>query len=210
MRLVQGQLKTFDQFNFHPLIGFRGFSRHPSSFFFIILTSASLFLYMSLPLWVLYSSGLSLPLNLEQSGARPVSRAVWCLFCQLLCSPWIEVLLLYNFLDANKILTVTLPSTHTIHVIFPLYFVYLRKQVDTLFCHPYNIHNQSKEISNILFDCIIKVHKNAACCELSWTGPGDSTPQDTNCTATCLLSRKLFKLDEPDMQDTAGEAEMNS
>ena len=24
------------------------------------------------------------------------------------------------------------------------------------------------------------------------------------------LSRKLFKLDEPDMQDTAGEAEMNS
>ena len=31
-------------------------------------------------------------------------------------------------------------------------------------------------------------------------------PQDTNCTATCLLSRKLFKLDELDMQDTAGEA----
>ena len=40
--------------------------------------------------------------------------------------------------------------------------------------------------------------------------PGSSTPQDTNCTATCPLSRKLFKLDEPDMQDTAGEAEMNS
>ena len=39
---------------------------------------------------------------------------------------------------------------------------------------------------------------------------GSSTPQDTNCTATCPLSRKLFKLDEPDMQDTAGEAEMNS
>ena len=37
-----------------------------------------------------------------------------------------------------------------------------------------------------------------------------NTPQDTNCTATCPLSRKLFKLDEPDMQDTAGEAEMNS
>ena len=35
-------------------------------------------------------------------------------------------------------------------------------------------------------------------------------PQDTNCTANCPLSRKLFKLDEPDMQDTAGEAEMNS
>ena len=35
-------------------------------------------------------------------------------------------------------------------------------------------------------------------------------PQDTNCTATCLLSRKLLKLDEPDMQDTAGEAGTNS
>ena len=35
-------------------------------------------------------------------------------------------------------------------------------------------------------------------------------PKDTNCTATCLLSRKLFKLDEPDMQDTAGEAGTNS
>ena len=49
---------------------------------------------------------------------------------------------------------------------------------------------------------------NAACCVQSWTSPGSNTPQDTNCTAT--LSRKLFKLDEPDMQDTAGEAEMNS
>ena len=42
------------------------------------------------------------------------------------------------------------------------------------------------------------------CCEQSWTSPGGNTPQDTNCMATCLLSRKLFKLDEPDMQDTAG------
>ena len=29
-------------------------------------------------------------------------------------------------------------------------------------------------------------------------------------TATCPLSRKLFKLDEPDMQYTAGEAGTNS
>ena len=50
----------------------------------------------------------------------------------------------------------------------------------------------------------------AKLCVQSWTSPGSSTPQDTNCTATCPLSRKLFKLDEPDMQDTAGEAEMNS
>ena len=35
-------------------------------------------------------------------------------------------------------------------------------------------------------------------------------PQSTNCTATYLPSRKLSKLDEPDMQDTAGEAGMSS
>ena len=53
-----------------------------------------------------------------------------------------------------------------------------------------------------------QLHKNAAM--QSWTSPGSNTPQDTNCTATCPLSRKLFKLGEPDMQDIAGEAEMNS
>ena len=42
------------------------------------------------------------------------------------------------------------------------------------------------------------------------TSPSGNTPQDTNCTATCLLSRKLFQLDEPDMQDTAGEAGTSS
>ena len=35
-------------------------------------------------------------------------------------------------------------------------------------------------------------------------------PQGTNYTATCLPSWKLSKLDEPDMQDTAGEAETSS
>ena len=43
-----------------------------------------------------------------------------------------------------------------------------------------------------------------------WTSPGDNTPQDTNYTATCLPSRKLYKLDEPDTQDTAREARTNS
>ena len=33
---------------------------------------------------------------------------------------------------------------------------------------------------------------------------------DKNYTATCLPSRKLYKLDEPDTQDTAGEARMSS
>ena len=40
--------------------------------------------------------------------------------------------------------------------------------------------------------------------------PGDNTPQDTNYTATCLPSRKLYKLDKPDTQDTAGEARTSS
>ena len=46
--------------------------------------------------------------------------------------------------------------------------------------------------------------------EQYWTSPGGNTPQGTNYTATCLPSRKLYKLDEPDTQDTAGEARMNS
>ena len=46
--------------------------------------------------------------------------------------------------------------------------------------------------------------------EQSWTSPGGNTPQDTNYTATCLPSRKLFKLGELDMQGTAGEAGTSS
>ena len=38
----------------------------------------------------------------------------------------------------------------------------------------------------------------------------NNTPQGTNYTATCLPSRKLYKLDQPDMQDTAGEAGTSS
>ena len=52
------------------------------------------------------------------------------------------------------------------------------------------------------------LHKNATC-NLKQVLAATLT-QDTNCTATCLLSRKLFKLDEPDMQDTAREAGSNS
>ena len=43
----------------------------------------------------------------------------------------------------------------------------------------------------------------------NWTSPGGNTPQDTNYMATCLPSRKLYKLDEPDTQETAGEARRN-
>ena len=47
-------------------------------------------------------------------------------------------------------------------------------------------------------------------CEQYWTSPGGKTPQGTNYTATCLPSRKLYKFNEPDRQDTAGEARTNS
>ena len=48
------------------------------------------------------------------------------------------------------------------------------------------------------------------CCEQYWTSPGSNTPQDTNYTATYLPLRELSKLDEPDMQDPAGEAGTSS
>ena len=46
--------------------------------------------------------------------------------------------------------------------------------------------------------------------EQYWTSPGGNTPQGTNYTTTRLPSRKLSKLDEPDMQVTAGEAGTSS
>ena len=53
-----------------------------------------------------------------------------------------------------------------------------------------------------------QLQKNAA--SIYWTSPGGNTTLSTNYTATYLPSRKLSKLDEPDMQDTAGEARTNS
>ena len=48
------------------------------------------------------------------------------------------------------------------------------------------------------------------CCEQYWTSPGGNTQQSSSCPATYHPSRKLFKLDEPDMQDTAGEVGTSS
>ena len=46
--------------------------------------------------------------------------------------------------------------------------------------------------------------------EQFWTSPGGNTSQRTSWTATYLPSRKLSKLDEPDMQGTAAEAGTSS
>ena len=48
------------------------------------------------------------------------------------------------------------------------------------------------------------------CCNQSWTSPGDNTLQSRSYTATNLPSWKLSKLNEPDIQNTAGEAVMFS
>ena len=47
------------------------------------------------------------------------------------------------------------------------------------------------------------------CCEQYCTSPG-GVPQSSSSAAAFHQSRKLFKLDEPDMWDTAGEVEMKS
>ena len=57
---------------------------------------------------------------------------------------------------------------------------------------------------------IIKSNIYRKCCAQYWISPGGNTPQSTNYMATCLPSRKLSKLDEPDMQDTAREAGTSS
>ena len=47
------------------------------------------------------------------------------------------------------------------------------------------------------------------CCEQYWTSPRGNTPQNSSYVSTYHPSRKLSKLDEPNMQDTAGEVRMN-
>ena len=47
-------------------------------------------------------------------------------------------------------------------------------------------------------------------CEQYWKSHGGSTPQSRNSTATSHPSRKLSKLDEPDMRNTAGKVETSS
>ena len=55
------------------------------------------------------------------------------------------------------------------------------------------------------------IDKNTqGCCMLFWTNPRSSTPQNSSCTATYLLSYKLSKEDKQDMSDTAGDVRMNS
>ena len=48
------------------------------------------------------------------------------------------------------------------------------------------------------------------CSKQFWTSPGGNTPQSSSCTATYLPSQNLSKLDEPDMQDTAGKVGKSS
>ena len=46
--------------------------------------------------------------------------------------------------------------------------------------------------------------------EQYWTNPGGNTPQNSSYIATDQTSRKLSKLDEPDMRDTAGKVRTKS
>ena len=52
-----------------------------------------------------------------------------------------------------------------------------------------------------------QLHKNAAS---NIEQVLEKHPENSSCTATYHLSRKLSKLDEADMRDTAGEVRMNS
>ena len=69
---------------------------------------------------------------------------------------------------------------------------------------------QAAVVSILLYGCTTgtltkRMEKKLDGCEQFWTSPGNNTPQSGSCTATYLPSRKLSKLDESDMQDTAGK-----
>ena len=78
---------------------------------------------------------------------------------------------------------------------------------------------QAAVVSILLYGCTTwaltkrlekKLDFTQECCKQYWTSTGGNTPQGTNYTAPCLPSRKLSKLDEPDMQDTVGKAGTSS
>ena len=77
------------------------------------------------------------------------------------------------------------------------------KQI-TKYFYPYLFY-----LFHCYMDALLEARRQE-CCEQYWTSPGGNTPQGANYTATCFPSQKLYKLDEPDMHDTAGEAGTSS
>ena len=71
-----------------------------------------------------------------------------------------------------------------------------------------NIYYTYINIYNIYIN-IIYIYKCIKCVYLH-ISPGDNTPRDSNYTDTCPPSQKLYKFDEPDTRDTAGEARTSS
>ena len=78
----------------------------------------------------------------------------------------------------------------------------------------WDIFNYEKYINQFPPNTIKEIRQykriNKKICEQYWTSPGGNTPQGSIYTATSLPSRKLYKLDEPDTQDTAWEARTHS
>ena len=79
----------------------------------------------------------------------------------------------------------------------------------------YNHFTMCKQMSSLLFENkffyrLFTYISTQEYCEQYWTSPGDSTLQSSSCTVTYHPSRKISKLDEPDMRDTAGEVGTNS
>ena len=74
---------------------------------------------------------------------------------------------------------------------------------------------QASGISILLYGCITwtltkRLEKKLDGNYTRMLSDGSNTPQGTNYTVTYHLSRKLYKLDEPDMPDIAGEARTRS
>ena len=78
---------------------------------------------------------------------------------------------------------------------------------------------QAAVVSILLYGCTIwrltkrmekRLNRNYTSMLRAIISPGGSTTQSSSCTATYHPSRKLSKLDEPDMGDTAGKVGTNS
>ena len=69
---------------------------------------------------------------------------------------------------------------------------------------------QAAVVSILLYGCTTWTLTKRLEKKLDGNYTNGNTPQSTNYTATYLPSRKLSKLDKPDIQNTAGEAGTSS
>ena len=142
---------------------------------------------------------------INKKDSRDTVNSIWWFSCLLMLSSDL-IVTKCHWLFVNTILTLIYISS-TINIEH-----YLELYLTTLYICSDDCIGKKLTVTNCHWVCVNTILTLIYICSIINIEclPGDNTPQGTNYTATCLQSRKLSKLDEPDMQDTAGEAKTSS